>query len=56
MYKLTLTVTIDINAADLAEYTEDKTIAESIEETLNYAMPFGNVTVVAQKTTKVERV
>jgi hypothetical protein len=56
MFKATLTVTIEINPADLAVYTEDKTLAESVEETLNNAMPYGNVTVVAQKTTKAERV
>ena len=56
MYKVTLTVTIEIDPADLAVYIENSTIAESVEETLNNAMPFGNVIVVAQKTTKVERV
>jgi hypothetical protein len=41
----TFTVTIEINEEDLAVYTENNTLAESVQDTLNNAMPFGNVTV-----------
>lgn len=45
MATYTLTVTIETDAEELAVYTENNTLAESVENTLNTAIPFGNVIV-----------
>lgn len=45
MATYTLTVTVTIDDDDLEVYTENKTLAQSIEDTLHEVMPFSSVTV-----------